>query len=89
MDDSKKFSNLQKKCFEIFKQKNKDYGEAYKEYGAVGVLVRMNDKIKRFQNISKTGITLIKDEKIKDTLLDLSNYALMAVMLLDENENGE
>ena len=54
-------------------------------YSCVGVLIRIGDKISRLQNISKKGIQLVEDEKIRDTLIDLHNYAAMAIMLLDEN----
>jgi len=39
------------------------------------------------QSISKSGVQLVKDESLRDTLLDLHNYAAMAVMLLDETES--
>ena len=60
-------------------------GDAFANYGPVGVLIRIGDKISRLQNISKKGIQLVEDEKIRDTLIDLHNYAAMAIMLLDEN----
>jgi predicted amino acid racemase len=69
---------------ELFKRKNNDYGDAFAEYGTIGVLVRMGDKIKRLQQITKTQIQLVNDENIRDTLLDLHNYSAMAIMLLDE-----
>jgi predicted amino acid racemase len=69
---------------DLFKRKNNDYGDAFAEYGTIGVLVRMGDKIKRLQQITKTQIQLVNDEKIRDTLLDLHNYSAMAIMLLDE-----
>ena len=71
---------------ELFKKKNADYGDAFATYGTVGVIVRLGDKISRLSSISKTGVTLIEDEKIRDTLIDLYNYAAMAIMLLDEKE---
>ena len=52
----------------------------------VGVLVRMGDKIKRLQSISNNKIALVNDEKMRDTLIDLHNYAGMAIMLLDEKK---
>ena len=67
-------------------KKNKDYGDAFAEYGTVGVLVRLGDKIKRLQNITRTSVRLVDDESLRDTLIDLHNYAAMAVMLLDENK---
>lgn len=70
---------------EVFAKKNADYGDAFAEFGTVGVIVRIEDKIKRFLNISKNGVTLVNDEGLRDTLLDLHNYAAMALMLLDED----
>ena len=46
--------------------------------------MRIGDKLKRFQNIHSSGIQLVNDEGLRDTLIDLHNYAAMAVMLLDE-----
>ena len=75
---------IQKEGLELFKKKNKDYGDAFAKYGTIGVLVRIEDKISRSLSISKSGINLVGDEKIKDTLLDLHNYSAMALMILDE-----
>ena len=75
---------IQKEAKILFERKNKDYGDAFAEYGAIGVLVRIGDKIKRLQNISNTKITLVNDESLRDTLIDLHNYAAMAIMCLDE-----
>ena len=74
---------------ELFKRKNRDYGDAFAEYGTIGVLVRMGDKIKRLQNISKTQIQLVNDEQLRDTLIDLHNYSAMAIMLLDEEDEED
>ena len=77
---------VQLEARELFKKKNADYGDAFATYGTVGVIVRLGDKISRLSSISKTGVTLVQDEKIRDTLIDLHNYAAMAIMLLDEKE---
>jgi len=75
---------------EMFEKKNKDYGDAFALYGPVGVVVRIGDKVQRLSSITKTQVTLVNDESIRDTLMDLSNYAAMAVMLLDsENKNNK
>jgi hypothetical protein len=75
---------VQLEGLELFKKKNQDYGDAFAEYGPIGVLIRMGDKIKRLQSIDKNQITLVNDEKMRDTLIDLHNYAAMALILLDE-----
>lgn len=68
----------------IIYQKNIDYGDAFAKYGIIGVLMRIEDKVQRSMSITKNGVNLINDEGIRDTLLDLHNYAAMALMLLDE-----
>jgi hypothetical protein len=49
--------------------------------------MRIEDKIQRSLSITKQGITLVDDESIRDTLIDLHNYAAMAIMLLDETDS--
>ena len=75
---------IQKESLELFKQKNADYGDAFTNYGPIGVIVRIGDKISRLNNISKKSVTMVNDEKLRDTLIDLHNYAAMAIMLIDE-----
>jgi len=72
-------------ALDIFTKKNTDYGDAFAEFGVIGVLMRIEDKIKRSLSITKNGVNLVKDEGIRDTLLDLHNYAAMALMLLDDS----
>jgi hypothetical protein len=77
-------TKVQAEALDLFKKKNADYGDAFAEYGVIGVLMRIEDKLKRSVSITKNGVNLVKDEKIRDTLIDLHNYAAMAIMLLDE-----
>ena len=84
MDRIQQMRQVQDEALELFKKKNADNGDAFANYGPVGVLVRMGDKISRLNHITKNGITLVENEKLKDTLIDLHNYAAMAIMLLDE-----
>ena len=75
---------IQEEALELFTRKNTDYGDAFAEFGIIGVLMRIEDKLKRSVSITKNGVNLVKDEKIRDTLIDLHNYAAMALMLIDE-----
>jgi len=86
VDRVSQLEKIQREAKDLFSRKNKDYGDAFSTYGPVGVLVRIGDKIQRLESISKSGIRLIEDEKMRDTLIDLHNYAAMAIMLLDEPE---
>lgn len=71
-------------ALELFARKNADYGDAFAKFGVVGVLMRIEDKIQRALSISAKGVVLVNDEGLKDTLLDLHNYAAMALMLADD-----
>jgi hypothetical protein len=75
---------VQQEGLELFTRKNADYGDAFAKYGVIGVLMRIEDKLQRSISITKNGVNLVKDERIRDTLIDLHNYAAMAIMLLDE-----
>jgi hypothetical protein len=75
---------IQGTAMELFIRKNADYGDAFAEFGTVGVLMRMEDKLRRHMSITHSGVHLVNEEGLRDTLLDLHNYAAMAIMLLDE-----
>lgn len=81
MDRVKQMEEIQAQALELFKKKNADYGDAFAKFGIVGVLMRIQDKISRALSITKKGVNLVDDESIKDTMIDLHNYAAMALML--------
>ena len=84
MNRPEQLKKVQKEALELFIKKNADYGDAFAKYGVIGVLMRIEDKLQRSMSITKNGVNLIKDEGIRDTLIDLHNYSAMALMLLDE-----
>ncbi len=86
MDRVEQLKTVQTDALEMFKKKNIDYGDAFAQFGVIGVLMRIEDKIQRSLSISKKGVTMVNDEGMRDTLMDLHNYAAMGVMLLDENK---
>lgn len=78
--------NVQNEALELFRKKNLDYGDAFANYGTIGVIIRMSDKIQRLVSITNRGVNLVNNESLRDTLIDLHNYAAMAIMLIDENK---
>lgn len=76
--------SIQKNALELFKRKNQDYGDAFAKFGIIGILMRIEDKIQRAISINKNKVELVNDETVKDTLLDLHNYAAMGLMLLED-----
>ena len=89
MDRLKQLKTIQNEAAQLFDKKNKDYGDAFANYGPIGVIVRIGDKINRLSSVTNQGINLVKTESIRDTLIDLHNYAAMAIMLMDENKSTD
>ena len=78
---------VQNEAHNLFIQKNKDYGDAFANYGSIGVIVRMGDKIQRLISVTKNGINLVETESLRDTLIDLHNYAAMANLNCNVNSH--
>ena len=51
-----------------------------------GCLVRVADKVQRLKTYCRTG--RLVHEGVRDTLLDLSAYSLLAIVLFDEGKNA-
>ena len=79
-----------KKLKEIYIDKHADYGnsfgESFIEWGLISAAVRMDDKMRRLKQLAKGNTARVKTESIRDTLMDLANYAIMTVMELDKRE---
>lgn len=92
MSKQQKHQELLNKLAEIYKTKNADYGdsvsETYQKYGMVSFLVRMQDKLNRVHTLTKQEAK-VQNEKIEDTLLDLANYALLAILELQNNNTNK
>ena len=69
-------------AYEIGVAKNHDYGlENITKHGVIGLVVRLSDKVSRAVNLLGGAEASVSDEKAKDTILDMVNYATYAVML--------
>jgi len=90
MDTAELFLKQHTELYKIFLQKNSAYGASYQDYGAIGVLVRMNDKINRLRTITKSSVSIdCGDETLRDTLKDLANYCVLALLELDRLEKEQ
>ena len=78
---------VQKQAFDLFVKKNQDYGNSFAKFGIFGILVRLQDKIDRCL-ILLDNEPQIKEEKLKDTMLDISNYACMGICLIENKQNN-
>ena len=60
---------VQEEGLELFKRKNADYGDSFANYGPIGVLVRMGDKIQRLVSITDREVALVNDESLRILLI--------------------
>lgn len=71
----------------LYERKNADYGDSFHdtfvEEGMAMARIRLGDKLKRFKTLTTNGNSQVTDESIRDTLLDLANYAIMTVVEID------
>jgi len=76
----------------VLLQKHKDYGPlniALAPGGPInGLRVRMWDKMARINHLLGTGAKP-ENESLKDSFLDLANYAIIAMMVLDDEWPSE
>ena len=87
-NEAGRLEKLMAEMLEVYKAKNKDYGDSFsksfEEFGLIAPVVRMNDKMNRIKSLSKKGGRQVKGESLRDSLMDLANYALMTVIELDQ-----
>lgn len=73
----------------VYINKNKDYGDSfgdmYRELGIITAVTRIGDKFNRLKSLAKKSNEerCVKDETIRDTLLDMANYCIMTVIEMD------
>jgi hypothetical protein len=74
-------------CLELLLRKHADYGPANianAPGGAMnGLQVRMHDKLARVNHLL-AGNKVPNNESLRDTFLDLANYSVIALMVLDD-----
>ena len=79
----------------LYEKKNHDYGDSfhksYEEFGLTMAAIRLDGKLNRFKTLIKVE-SKVKDESIRDTLIDLANYSILTIMEIDmesEKNRGE
>lgn len=85
-----KFTEITSNMAKTYAAKNHDYGNSFEQsldkFGLVASVVRLGDKMNRIESLTKKEAQ-VKDESIKDTLLDMANYAIMTVMWMDKKKS--
>lgn len=92
MEISKEFAQSVSKTFkeaeDLLIRKHKDYGPKNISGSPGGPLnglrVRMHDKLARINNLIDSGATP-ENESLRDSFIDMANYALIAMLVIDGN----
>lgn len=82
------FRDIAESQIRLYESKNADYGNAadklYESYGLTYYLIMLEQKLLRLKNLyNKTDKA--NNESIEDSLLDMSNYAILAVESMRKN----
>lgn len=91
-DKVQSFMGITTNMAKTYAAKNHDYGNSFEQscdkFGIIASVVRLGDKMNRIESLT-TKEAEVKEESIKDTLLDLANYAIMTVMWLNQQPKEE
>lgn len=86
---------LMDEIHQLYIRKNHDYGDSFHlsflEEGMAACRIRLGDKMNRFKNLTLGSTQMVGDESVRDTLIDLANYAIMGVIEMERlaRENGD
>lgn len=81
------FRDIINGMYDTFKAKNHDYGnsfsELFAECGMTYAYGHLSEKLKRVKSLMSDEAK-VKGESMRDSLLDLANYAILTIMELDK-----
>ena len=85
-----KFKEITDEMNALYERKNHDYGnsfsETYRKLGIVSAATRMLDKMNRIVSLVTKDKQEVNDESLRDTLIDIANYAVMTIMEIDKKK---
>ena len=91
MSKMAEFKAINTEMVELYEIKNKNYGDSFSksfdEYGLTMVCIRLEDKLRRLKSLNNQDKEAnADDESIRDTLIDLANYSVLAILELDKGD---
>lgn len=85
-----KFKDITDEMNALYERKNHDYGnsfsETFRKLGIISAATRMLDKMNRIVSIVTKDQQKVNDESLRDTLIDIANYAVMTIMEIDKKK---
>ena len=92
------FQGILREMLLLHQKKKQDYGSSSDPFanvrasedfgipGWLGAVIRANDKMSRLKSFAETGV--LANESVEDSLIDMANYAVIALVLYRE-ETGD
>ena len=81
------FEDITIRLRNLYEAKNRDYndsfGQSFQKWGLPMSCIRLGDKLNRLESFALTEEMQVKDESVRDTLMDMANYAIMTLIELD------
>lgn len=85
--DESAFQSNTEIMLDTFRRKNADYGNAYADnvadFGLIAAYLPIQNKCNRIKTLIKGNKPMV-NESLRDSLLDLANYAVMFLIELDK-----
>ena len=85
-----KFKEITEEMNALYERKNHDYGnsfsETFRKLGIISAATRMLDKMNRIVSLVTKDQQKVNDESLRDTLIDIANYAVMTIMEIDKKK---
>lgn len=92
MSNVEKHEIILKELNALYARKNHDYGDSFHQswvkFGLPMLDIRLSDKMNRLDSFITGKELKVTDEAIRDTLMDIANYAIMGVMELDRDSEA-
>ena len=91
-DKAKKHMMICKQLNQTYQEKNADYGdsfsETYQKLVIISAVTRISDKTNRLISLAgKSEVErMVKDETLRDTLIDLAGYAVLTLLEMEETK---
>ena len=87
-EKDKAFERVLCEMNELYHHKNADYGDSFgqsfREFGVLSSVLRIGDKYRRMKNLcADSKHPPMVAESLRETLIDLANYAAMTIVELD------
>jgi hypothetical protein len=84
---------FEERCLPLLQNKGHDYSgdedalANFRRHGLKGIVVRLGDKYERLNSLVwKSRDARVAGEKVEDTLIDLVNYALLALLVKEDED---